>query len=73
MVPCKVGSYFLKKALIESNASFGAEISGHYYFKDFFNLDSGIFASILFLNTLSNTNKKLSEQAIIEINKKPEP
>jgi phosphomannomutase len=53
MLPTRIGAYFIKEKLRDNNASFGAEFSGHYYFKDFFNADSGIFATILFINSLS--------------------
>ena len=60
----KVGHSFAKLKIRETDARFGGELAGHYYFKDFFWCDSGIFASILVLNTLVNLKKqgkKLSE------------
>ncbi|MES2408690.1 MAG: hypothetical protein V4509_00135 [Patescibacteria group bacterium] len=61
MVPSRVGAYFIKETLRGQNADFGAEYSGHYYFKEFFNADSGIFAAITFLNSVSKMTKNLSE------------
>lgn len=61
LVPSRIGAYFIKETLREKAADFGAEYSGHYYFKDFFNADSGIFASIVFLNSFAKMDKKLSE------------
>lgn len=60
----KVGHSFAKMKIREKDARFGGELAGHYYFKDFFWCDSGIFASILVLNTLAylkKQGKKLSE------------
>jgi phosphomannomutase len=61
ILPNRIGAYFIKESLRNNNASFGAEYSGHYYFKDFFNCDSGIFTSIMFLNTLSRLDQKISD------------
>ncbi len=47
----KVGHAFAKLKLKEINAVVGGELAGHYYFRDFFNCDSGILASLLFLTT----------------------
>ena len=60
----KVGHSFAKLKIRETDAIFGGELAGHYYFKDFFWCDSGMFASILVLNTvayLKSEGKKLSE------------
>ncbi len=61
MVPSRIGAYFIKESLRSQNADFGAEYSGHYYFKEFFNVDSGIFAAIVFLNSVSTMTKSFSE------------
>ncbi len=61
LAPCKVGYFFIKESLREKESSFGAEFSRHFFFKDFFNSDSGIFASIKFLNFLSKSTRKLSD------------
>src|SRR3989344_5086201 len=47
--------YFLliKQAMRMHDASFGAERSGHYYFKDFFFAESGIRAAIEMINVVS--------------------
>lgn len=49
-----VGHTFIKKEMRRWRATFGAEQSGHYYFKDFFFCDSGIFAAIQTLNQIAN-------------------
>lgn len=48
----KVGHAFAKIKLRELNAVFGGELAGHYYFRDFFNCDSGILACLIVLNIL---------------------
>lgn len=46
----RVGHSFMKRLLKEKNAPFGGELSGHYYFADCFNTDSGLRALIQLLN-----------------------
>jgi phosphomannomutase len=46
----RVGHSFMKRLLREKNAPFGGELSGHYYFADCFNTDSGLMALIQILN-----------------------
>jgi phosphomannomutase len=57
----RVGHVFMKRALAESNAVFGGELSGHFYFRNFFFCDSGMLAFIAVLNVLARTRKSLSE------------
>lgn len=59
--PSRIGSFFVKQKMKEVGANFGAEYSGHYYFKDFFFADSGLLASIFFINALSRLNIPLSK------------
>ncbi len=60
LIPSKIGAYHLKEKLRNHGATAGAEYSGHYYFKDFFNVDSGIFATVMMLNVISKMDQKLS-------------
>jgi len=46
----RVGHSFMKRLLVEKNARFGGELSGHYYFADCFNTDSGLRALVQMLN-----------------------
>ncbi|MCA9329587.1 phosphomannomutase/phosphoglucomutase [Candidatus Saccharibacteria bacterium] len=57
----KVGHSFIKADMRTYNAIFAGESSGHYYFKDNFNADSGLIAALVALQVLSNSGKKLSE------------
>jgi phosphomannomutase len=57
----RVGHVFMKRALAESNGVFGGELSGHFYFRDFFFCDCGLLAFIAVLNALTRSGKALSE------------
>ncbi len=52
-VETRVGHSFIKATLKAEHAPFAGEPSGHYYFRDFFNADSGLYAFILLANVLS--------------------
>src|SRR5436189_5461187 len=45
----------------EEGAAFGAEVSGHYYFRDFSQADSGLIPFLLMLELISKRAQKLSE------------
>ncbi len=45
----KVGHAFAKNKIRELGAIFGGELAGHYYFRDFFNCDSGFYAALIVL------------------------
>ena len=45
----------------DEGAIFGGEVSGHYYFHDFYNADSGTIPALLILEKLSIEDKKMSE------------
>lgn len=49
----KVGHAYAKVKLREIKGIFGGELAGHYYFRDFYNCDSGILASLLVLDVVS--------------------
>jgi phosphomannomutase len=57
----RVGHAFFKKALREHEAAFGGEVSGHYYFRDFWCADSGTIPALLVLELLSTQDRTLSE------------
>ena len=57
----RVGHAYMKAALRNRGAAFGGELSGHYYFRDFFCADNGLLALIKMLNLLSREAKPLSE------------
>jgi phosphomannomutase len=57
----RVGHAFFKAALRERSAAFGGEVSGHYYFRDFWCADSGAIPALLTLELLSVQGTPLSE------------
>ncbi|MHB1711563.1 MAG: phosphohexomutase domain-containing protein [Acidimicrobiales bacterium] len=57
----QVGHSFIKQVMAETDAVFGGEHSGHYYFRDNYRADSGIIAAMVVLELLSVTGKPLSE------------
>jgi phosphomannomutase len=54
-VETRVGHSYIKKTLKEQHAVFAGELSGHYYFRDFYNADSGLYAFLLLANIISET------------------
>jgi len=54
----KVGHAFAKLKMRELDAIFGGELAGHYYFRDFYNCDSGILAALLVLGVALDWKKK---------------
>lgn len=57
----RVGHAFFKTRMRDEGAIFGGEVSGHYYFHDFYNADSGTLPALLVLEKLSVEGRKLSE------------
>jgi phosphomannomutase len=57
----RVGHAFFKTRMRDEGAIFGGEVSGHYYFHDFYNADSGTIPALLVLEKLSVERVKLSE------------
>jgi phosphomannomutase len=57
----RVGHAFFKARMREEHAAFGGEVSGHYYFRDFWCADSGVIPALLVLELLSVRGKRMSE------------
>ena len=57
----RVGHAFIKHRMRKEDAAFAGEISGHYYFRDFFQADSGVVPMLLLLELVSRKGKRLSE------------
>jgi phosphomannomutase len=57
----RVGHAFIKHRMREEGAVFGGEVSGHYYFRDFSQADSGVVPFLLMLELVSGRGQKLSE------------
>jgi phosphomannomutase len=60
-VRTRVGHSFIKQVMAETGAVFGGEHSGHYYFRDHYNADSGLVASMVVMDQMSKAGKPLSE------------
>ena len=56
----RVGHSYIKKLMAESNAVFGGEHSGHFYFRDFWRADSGMLAALHAIAALGESKKSLS-------------
>ena len=56
----RVGHSFLKPRIFEEGAVFAGELSGHYYFREFFGADSGMVPSLVMLEMLSRRGVALS-------------
>ena len=57
----RVGHAFFKTRMRKEGSLFGGEVSGHYYFRDFYCADSGTIPALLILEQLSKQGKRLSE------------
>jgi phosphomannomutase len=57
----RIGHAFFKTRMQREGSLFGGEVSGHYYFRDFYCADSGTIPALLILEKLSVEGKKLSE------------
>jgi len=57
----RVGHAFFKARMRETGAIFGGEVSGHYYFKDFFCADSGAIPALLILELLGEKGMTMVE------------
>jgi phosphomannomutase len=57
----RVGHAFFKTKMRETGALFGGEVSGHYYFKDFFCADSGTIPALLVLELLCEREMTMAE------------
>ena len=62
-VVTRVGHSFIKAVMAEESAVFGGEHSAHYYFRDFFNADTGMLAAMHVLAALGEQDRPLSDLA----------
>jgi phosphomannomutase len=60
-VASRVGHAFIKHLMREVDAAFAGEVSGHYYFRDFYQADSGTIPALLLLELVSRRGESLSE------------
>jgi phosphomannomutase len=57
----RVGHAFFKARMREEGAVFGGEVSGHYYFRDFWCADSGTIPALLMLELLSVAGRSITQ------------
>jgi phosphomannomutase len=57
----RVGHAFIKARLRKEDAVFAGEVSGHYYFRDFYYCDTGIVPALVMLELISRSGRRLSE------------
>ncbi len=60
-VRSRVGHSYIKATMAETDAVFGGEHSGHFYFRDFWRADSGMLAALHALAALAEDSRPLSE------------
>ncbi len=64
-VRTRVGHSFIKATMAQTGAVFGGEHSGHFYFADFFNADSGLLAAMHVLAALGETSEGTSLSQLV--------
>src|SRR5260221_307987 len=57
----RVGHAFFKGRMRETNAVFGGEVTGHYYFRDNFYCDNGFIPALLILELMSKKSQSLKQ------------
>jgi phosphomannomutase len=57
----RVGHAYIKHRMRKEHAAFGGEVSGHYYFREFSEADSGVVPFLMMLELISKDGRKLSE------------
>ena len=57
----RVGHAFIKRRMREEDAIFGGEVTGHYYFRDFYYADNGFIPALLILELMSRKNMTLRD------------
>jgi phosphomannomutase len=59
-IASRVGHAFIKHRMRKEGALFAGEVSGHYYFRDFCQADSGVVPFLLMLELVSRSERPLS-------------
>jgi phosphomannomutase len=65
-IKTRVGHSFIKQVMKDTNAIFGGEHSGHFYFRDFWFADSGMLAALHVLAALGETSPDTSFSSLIK-------
>ncbi len=70
-IETKVGHSFFKERMRKESALFAGEITGHFYYRDFYKVDSGLLTLLYFLELISKKDKPVSK--IVQPLKKEHP
>ncbi len=62
----RVGHSFIKQVMKDTNAIFGGEHSGHFYFRDFWYADSGMLAALHVIAALGQTSETTNFSSLIK-------
>ncbi|PHX61448.1 MAG: phosphomannomutase/phosphoglucomutase [Actinobacteria bacterium] len=65
-VRTRVGHSFIKTKMAETNAVFGGEHSGHFYFRDFWRADSGMLAALYAIAALGETPEGTTMSSLLK-------
>ena len=65
-VRTRVGHSFIKATMAETDAVFGGEHSGHFYFRDFWRADSGMLAALHALAALGETEAGTKLSSVLQ-------
>jgi phosphomannomutase len=57
----RVGHAFIKQRMREVDGIFAGEVTGHYYFRDFYYADNGFIPALLILELMSKKNQSLRD------------
>ena len=57
----RVGHAFIKQRMRQEDGIFAGEVTGHYYFRDFYYADNGFIPALLILELMSKKNQSLRE------------
>lgn len=60
-VKSRVGHSFISRSMKEEDIFFGGELSGHFYFKESFYVESSLMAMINLLEIIASSGKKMSD------------
>lgn len=60
-VECRVGHAFIKRQMRDDNATFGGELSGHYYYTENYCAEASTLTALHLLNLMAETGKPISE------------
>jgi phosphomannomutase len=58
---CRTGHTAIQSAILKNRGLIGAELAGHYYFRDFYGQDSAFIAMLMAFAVVSNSTQKFSE------------